>query len=105
MPVRWDWSRGCGVEDTQYVSGQAVPTARTYACVEVPEEEKEIGQQAWLASIREQEASLAAQPLVRWLSTEARLAATETLTPAEACREPTEVRLAATETLTPAKGA
>jgi hypothetical protein len=71
--------------------------------MEVPEEEKEIGQQARLASIREQQASLAVQPLVRWLSTEAWLAATETLTPAEACREPTEARLAATETLTPAK--
>jgi hypothetical protein len=34
---------------------------------------------------------------------QARLAATETLTPAEARREPTEARLAATETLTPAK--
>ena len=32
-----DWSRGCGVEDTEYISGQAVPTARTYACVEVAE--------------------------------------------------------------------
>ncbi len=40
MPVRGDWSRGCGEEDTKYISGQTVPTARTYACVEVPEEEK-----------------------------------------------------------------
>jgi hypothetical protein len=69
----------------------------------MPEEKKEIGQQARLASKRKQQASLAAQPLVRWLSTEAWLAATETLTPAEARRGPTEARLAATESLAPAE--
>jgi hypothetical protein len=76
-------------------------------------EEKKTGQQARLASIREHLASLAAQPLVRWLSTvpekvqveppEAQLAATETLAPAEARMDPTEVQLAATETLAPAE--
>jgi hypothetical protein len=101
MPVRGDWSRGCGEEDIEYISGQAVPTARTYACAEVPEEEKEIGQQARLASIRKQQALLAAQPLVRWLPTETRLAATETMTPAVARREPTEARLAAAMSLAP----
>ncbi len=29
MPVRGDWSRGCGEEDTEYISEQTVPTART----------------------------------------------------------------------------
>ncbi len=48
--------------------------------MEVPEEEKGIGQQARLASIREQQASLAVQPLMRWLPT----------VPAEARVEPTE---------------
>jgi hypothetical protein len=48
--------------------------------VEVPEEEKGIDQEARLASIREQQASLAAQPLMRWLPT----------VPAEARVEPTE---------------
>ena len=84
------------------------------------EEEKKTAQQARLTSIREQQASLAAQPIVRWLptvsaearveSTEARrepavarLAATETLPPAEARREPAVVRPAATETLPPAE--
>jgi hypothetical protein len=32
-----DWSSSCGEEDTAYISEQAVPTARTYACVEVAE--------------------------------------------------------------------
>ena len=81
--------------------------------MEQAEEERKTAQQARLASIREQQASLATQPLVRWLltvpkearvePTETRLATTETLTPAEARREPTEARLAATETLTPAE--
>jgi hypothetical protein len=57
MPVRWDWSRGCGAKDTEYISGQAGPPARTCACIEVPEEEKEVGQQARMAS---REAQLAA---------------------------------------------
>jgi hypothetical protein len=74
--------------------------AQRVALLEQAEEEKKTGQQARLASIREQQASLAAEPLVRWLltvpaearvePTEARLAATETLAPAEARREPTE---------------
>ncbi|MFN9940934.1 MAG: hypothetical protein ACK56I_15800, partial [bacterium] len=45
---------------------------------------------ARLASIREQQASLAAQPLVRWLPTEARLAVTESLAPAEMTKQPQE---------------
>jgi hypothetical protein len=74
--------------------------AQRAALLEQAGEEKRTAQQARLTSIREQQASLAAQPIVRWLftvpaearveSTEARPAATETLTPAEACREPTE---------------
>jgi hypothetical protein len=76
--------------------------AQRAALLEQAEEGKETGQQARLASIREQQASLAAQPMVSWLltvpaearvkSTEARLAATEILTPAEAHREPAELR-------------
>jgi hypothetical protein len=50
------------------------------------EEEKKTGQQARLASIRKQQASLAAQPLVRWLST----------VPAKVQVEPPEEQLAAT---------
>ncbi len=77
------------------------------------EEEKKTAQQARLDSIREQQAALAAQPLVRWLFTvpaedrveplEVQLAATEILTPAEARREPAEARPVATEILTPAE--
>jgi hypothetical protein len=72
MPVRGDWSCGCGEEDTEYISGQAVPTARTYACVEVPEEEKGIGQQARMAS------------------RETQLAAAASLAPAEVTKQPQE---------------
>jgi hypothetical protein len=82
--------------------------AQRAALLEQTEEEKKTAQQARLASIREQRASL-----VRWLSatlakasrklTEARLAAAEILTPAEVRREPAEARLATTETLTPAE--
>jgi hypothetical protein len=72
MPVRWDWSRGCGAEDTEYISGQAGPPVRTCACVEVPEEEKEIGQQARMAS------------------REAQLAAVMSLAPGEMPKQPQE---------------
>ena len=48
--------------------------------MEQAEEERKAAQQARLASIREQQASLAAQPLMRWLRT----------VPAEARVEPTE---------------
>ena len=72
MPVRGDWSSGCDEEDTEYISGQAVPTARTYACVEVPEEEKEIGQQA------------------RMTSRETQLVAAMSLAPAEMPEQPRE---------------
>ncbi len=40
MPARTDWSRGCGAEDTEYISGQAGPPARACACIEVPAERK-----------------------------------------------------------------
>ncbi len=70
--------------------------AQVAALLEQAEEEKKTAQQARLASIREQQASLAAQPMVKWLltvpaearvkSTEARPAATETQIPAEARR-------------------
>jgi hypothetical protein len=44
MPVRVDWSRGCGAEDTEYIPGQAGPPAGTFACMEVPaEQEKSAG--------------------------------------------------------------
>ena len=88
--------------------------------IEQAEEEKKTAQQARLTSIREQPATW-----VRWLSatsaetrkdlaeawlaeawlaaTEAQLAATETLTPAEVRREPAVARLVATEILTPAE--
>jgi len=88
--------------------------------LEQAEEEKKTAQQARLTSIREQPATW-----VRWLSatsaetrkdlaeawlaeawlaaTEAQLAATETLTPAEVRREPAVARLVATEILTPAE--
>jgi hypothetical protein len=55
--------------------------------VETDEEKKKTDQQAWLDSIGEQLASLAAQPLMLRLST----------IPAEARMEPTEGQLAATE--------
>jgi hypothetical protein len=58
------------------------------------EEEKKTAQQARPASIWKQQASLAAQSLVRWLSTML----------AEARRELTEVQLAATSSLAPAEG-
>ena len=32
MPVRMDWSRGCGAKDTEYIPGQAGPPAKTCAC-------------------------------------------------------------------------
>ena len=67
-----DWSRGCGEEGTEYICGQAVPTARTYACVEVPEEEKEIGKPA------------------RTTSRETQLAAAMSLAPAEMTKQPQE---------------
>jgi hypothetical protein len=70
MPVRWDWSRGCGAEDNEHISGQARPPARTCACIEVLEEEKEIGQQARMAS------------------REAQLAAAMSLAPAEMPKQP-----------------
>ncbi len=76
-------------------AGQEWGRTQRAALLEQVEEEKKTGQQARLASIREQPASL-----VRWLSAtlagarkelaEAWLAATETLTPAEARREPTK---------------
>ncbi len=86
MPVRMDWLRGCGAEDTEYIPGQAGPPSRTCACIEVPAEQK-TGQQARLASMREQLTSLLAQPQARWLST----------VPAEARVEPPEVQQAVTE--------
>jgi hypothetical protein len=44
MPVRMDWSRGCGAEDTEYIPGQAGPPAKACACIEVPaEREKAAG--------------------------------------------------------------
>jgi len=63
--------------------------AQRAALLEQTEEEKKTAQQARLASIREQQASLAAQPMVRWLLT----------VPAEARVKSTEARLAATEGL------
>ena len=54
--------------------------------LEQTEEEKKTAQQARLASIREQQASLAAQPMVRWLLTvpaEARVKPAEAATGAE----------------------
>jgi hypothetical protein len=72
MPVRMDWSRSCGAENTEYIPGQAGPPAGTFACMEVPEEEKETGQQARLASI------------------EAQLAAAMSLAPAETPKQPQE---------------
>jgi hypothetical protein len=49
MPVRMDWSRGCGAEDTEYIPGQAGPPARTCACIEVPAEQEKAagGVAAW----------------------------------------------------------
>ena len=60
--------------------------AQRAALLEQAEEEKKTAQQARLASIREQQASLVAQPLVRWLLTvpaEARVERTEASTGAE----------------------
>ncbi len=60
--------------------------AQRAALLEQTEEEKKTAQQARLASIREQQASLAAQPLVRWLPTvpaEARVKPAEAATGAE----------------------
>jgi hypothetical protein len=92
MPVRMDWSRGCGAEDTEYIPGQARPPARICACIEVPTKQK-TGHQARVASMREQLASLLAQPQVRWLST----------VPAKARVEPPEAQLAAAMSLAPAE--
>jgi hypothetical protein len=88
-----DWSRGCGAEDTEYIPGQAGPPARTCACIEVLTERK-TGQQAWLASMRDQLTSLLAQPQARWLST---LPAEARVEPPEAQQAVTEAKLAATE--------
>jgi hypothetical protein len=44
LPVRMDWSRDCGAEDTDYIPEQARPPAWTRACTEVPaEHEKAAG--------------------------------------------------------------
>jgi hypothetical protein len=63
--------------------------AQKAALLEQTEKERKTAQQARLASIREQQASLAAQPMVRWLLT----------VPAETRVKSTEARLAATEGL------
>jgi hypothetical protein len=99
-------SHAAVVQRTLSTSPQARPPARTCACIGVPAERK-TGQQARVASLGEQLASLLAQPQVRWLSTvpaearveppEAQQAATGTLAPTEAHREPTEAQLAATK--------
>jgi hypothetical protein len=92
MSVRMDWSRGCGAEDTECIPEQAGPPARICACIEVPAEQK-TGQQARVDSMREQLASLLAQPQMKWPST----------APAEARVEPPEAQLAAAMSLASAE--
>jgi hypothetical protein len=81
-----DAARAGGAQASRGGAPQQRGEAQRATLLEQVEEEKETGQQARLASIREQQASLAAEPLVRWLLT----------VPAEARVEPTEARLAST---------
>ncbi len=68
MPDCMNWSHGYGAEDAECTPEQIGPSARAYACIRVPEEQKP-GQQARVAGIKEQLTSLLAQPQEKWLST------------------------------------
>jgi hypothetical protein len=63
MPDCMNWSHGYGAEDAECTPEQIGPSARAYACIRVPEEQK-TGQQARVAGIKEQHSppSLAHSP-------------------------------------------